>query len=62
MIRAFAESRAQEIRKQGDREAATYLGQMNSNPELAVFLRRMEFLQRHRQAHDLRLPHQHAGL
>ncbi len=44
MIRAFAESRAQEIRKQGDREAATYLGQMNSNPELAVFLRRMEFL------------------
>jgi regulator of protease activity HflC (stomatin/prohibitin superfamily) len=44
MIRAFADSRAQEIRKQGDREAATYLGQMNSNPELAVFLRRMEFL------------------
>ena len=44
MISAFAESRAQEIRKQGDREAATYLGQMNSNPELAVFLRRMEFL------------------
>lgn len=44
MIRAFADSRAQEIRKLGDREAATYLKQMNSNPELAVFLRRMEFL------------------
>ncbi len=43
-IKAFAERRAQEIRATGDREAALYLNQMNSNPQLAVFLKNMEFI------------------
>ncbi|MCG3122120.1 MAG: hypothetical protein GIKADHBN_00497 [Phycisphaerales bacterium] len=43
-IRAFAERRAQEIRAAGDQEAAVYLEQMNSNPQLAVFLKNMEFI------------------
>ena len=43
-IRAFAERRAQEIRSAGDKEAAQYLQVMNSNPELAVFLKNMEFM------------------
>ncbi len=43
-IRAFAERRAQEIRAAGDLEAAQYLKQMNSNPQLAVFLKNMEFI------------------
>lgn len=43
-IKAFAERRAQEIRNQGDVEAAEFLAQMQANPELAVFLKNMEFL------------------
>ncbi|MCC6425260.1 MAG: hypothetical protein IT435_00430 [Phycisphaerales bacterium] len=43
-IRAFAERRAQEIRAAGDHEAAIFLKQMNSAPELAVFLKNMEFI------------------
>jgi len=43
-IKAFADRRAQEIRNLGDLEAAQYLQQMQSNPELAVFLKNMEFL------------------
>ena len=43
-IRAFAERRAQEIRNRGDNEAAEFLAQMQANPELAVFLKNMEFL------------------
>jgi len=43
-IRAFADSRAVEIRAQGDMEAAAYLAQMSENPELAVFLRAVDFV------------------
>lgn len=43
-IRAFAERRAQEIRATGDQEAARYYEQMNSDPQLAVFLKNMEFI------------------
>ena len=44
MIRGFANRRAEEIRARGDQEAATYLAQMDANPELAVFLRQIEFV------------------
>lgn len=44
IIQAFANSRADEIRAKGDVEAAAYLAEMNQNPELAVFLRAMDFL------------------
>jgi len=43
-IEEFAKSRAEEIRRQGDREAAEFFAQMNSNPELAIFLRNIELL------------------
>lgn len=43
-IRAFAERRAAEIRALGDQEAAQFLAQMNENPELAVFLRELDFM------------------
>lgn len=43
-IRAFAEQFAQSIRDTGDREATQYLSQMNSNPELAIFLEKVRFL------------------
>lgn len=43
-IKAFAERRAQEIRAAGDYEAASILKEMNSNPELAVFLKNMELI------------------
>jgi membrane protease subunit HflC len=43
-IRSFAEARAQEIRSLGDLEAQPYLAQLAENPELAVFLRNMEFI------------------
>lgn len=43
-IRSFADARAQEIRNIGDEEAAEYLSKMKENPELAVFLKNMEFL------------------
>jgi len=44
-IRDFAERLAQEIRNRGDIEAAPYFAQMNTNPELAVFLQNMDFIQ-----------------
>ncbi len=43
-IRAFAEQFAQGIRDSGDREATAFLAQMNSNPELAVFLEKVKFI------------------
>ena len=43
-IRAFAERRASEIRAMGDQEAARFLAQMNENPELAIFLRELDFM------------------
>jgi len=43
-IRAYVNARAEEIRTQGDIEAAKYLEMMASNPELAKFLRNIEFI------------------
>ena len=43
-IEAFANAYAAEIRKQGDLEAQQYVSQMQENPELAVFLKSIEFL------------------
>lgn len=43
-IQAFARRRADEIRAQGDSEARQYFEAMNESPELAVFLRNVEFL------------------
>jgi modulator of FtsH protease HflC len=43
-IRAFAEAYAAEIRRQGDLEAEQYIAQMNESPELAVFLKNIEFM------------------
>ncbi|MBL8764467.1 MAG: hypothetical protein JNM07_09390 [Phycisphaerae bacterium] len=43
-IMAFAERRAQEIRAQGEIEAAQYLQQMSADQDLAVFLKNIEFM------------------
>jgi len=43
-ILAFAERRAAEIRELGERESAQFLGKMSENPDLAVFLKQMEFV------------------
>ena len=43
-IRAFADQFAQSIRDSGDREATAFLAQMNTNPELAVFLEKVRFI------------------
>lgn len=43
-ILAFAERRAKAIRGQGDQEAAEYIGKQSANPELAVFLKNLEFM------------------
>jgi membrane protease subunit HflC len=43
-ITAFAERRAQEIRTRGDLEAAEFLKQMDTNPELAVYLNNINFM------------------
>lgn len=43
-ITDFAQRLAQEIRNRGEVEAAPYFAQMNSNPELAVFLQNMDFI------------------
>ncbi|MBL9031425.1 MAG: hypothetical protein JNM80_06925 [Phycisphaerae bacterium] len=43
-IEEFAKSYASEIRRKGDEEAQQYVRQMNENPELAVFLRNIEFI------------------
>lgn len=43
-IKDFAERLAQEIRNRGDVEAAPFFAQMNTNPELAVFLQNMDFI------------------
>ena len=43
-IRAYVTARAEEIKTQGDIEAAKYLEMMSSNPELAKFLRNIEFI------------------
>lgn len=43
-IRAFAELRAAAIRDRGDVEAAEHLKALNEDPELAVFLKGVEFL------------------
>lgn len=43
-ILSFAESRAKAIRGEGDRQAARYLALQNTDPELAVFLKNLEFM------------------
>jgi hypothetical protein len=43
-IRAFADAYAAEIRQTGDLEAEQYVAQMNESPELAVFLKSIEFI------------------
>jgi membrane protease subunit HflC len=43
-IKDFAERLAQEVRNRGELEAAPYLAQMNTHPELEVFLQSMDFL------------------
>ena len=43
-IEAFANSLAADIRQQGDREAQSYVAQMNEAPELAVFLKNIDFI------------------
>lgn len=43
-IEEFARAYAAEIRKEGDREAERYVAQMNQYPELAVFLKYIEFI------------------
>lgn len=43
-IRAFAQSRAKEIIAQGEQEAAVYLGEQDTYPELAVFLQNLELM------------------
>ncbi len=43
-IRAFAKAHAAEIRRRGDQEASQYVKQMNENPELAIFLKNVEFI------------------
>lgn len=43
-IEAFASQRAAEIRGRGDREAAQFLAKMNTNAELAVFLKNIELI------------------
>ena len=43
-ILAFAERRAAEIRELGERESAPFLKQMSANPDLAVFLKQMDFM------------------
>ncbi len=45
-ILAFASRRAEEIRVAGDREAAKYIQAYNDSPELAVFLKTMDFMRR----------------
>jgi len=43
IIRDFAYYRAQEIRNEGEREAAQFLKEMRTDEDLAVFLKSMEF-------------------
>jgi len=43
-IEQFATALAQEIQSRGDLEAVPYVAQMNTNGDLAVFLKTMEFL------------------
>lgn len=43
-IEQFALAYAQEIRRQGDLEAEQFVKRMNESPELAVFLKNMEFI------------------
>jgi membrane protease subunit HflC len=45
-IMAFAERVAQNIRAQGDAAAAQYYAEYNRNPEFALFLRKLEALER----------------
>jgi len=46
IILAFARRKAKEIRTQGDRAAAEYYVQFREDPDLAVFLRRLESLEK----------------
>jgi modulator of FtsH protease HflC len=43
-IREFARAYAAEIRQRGDEEASVYMAQMNESPELAIFLKNVEFI------------------
>lgn len=44
VIEAFAQQRAEEIRARGNQEATQFVTAMNENPELAIFLREVEFM------------------
>jgi membrane protease subunit HflC len=44
MIMAFAEARAQQIRAQGDQEAAAFYARQTEDVDLAVFLKNLDFL------------------
>jgi membrane protease subunit HflC len=57
-ITDFAERLAQEIRNRGDIEAAPYYAQMNTNPQLAVFIENMDFI---REAFGKRTTHVLSG-
>jgi membrane protease subunit HflC len=43
---ADSEAQAKEIRAQGDAKAAQYYGTFKKNPELAIFLRKLQSLQK----------------
>lgn len=43
-IMSFADRRAKTIRSQGDEEAAKYYERQNADPDLAVFLKNLEFM------------------
>lgn len=44
VIRAFAQTRASEIRAQGDIDSAPILARLNTNPQLAIFLKNLEMM------------------
>lgn len=45
-IKAFAGALAENIKSQGDNEAAQYISQMKEDPQLAVFIQNMAFIKR----------------
>lgn len=45
-IKAFASALAENIKSQGDNEAAQYISQMKEDPQLAVFIQNMSFIKK----------------
>ncbi len=45
-IKAVAELRAEALRRTGNEEAAQYFAELNTNPELAIFLKTTDFMRR----------------